>query len=106
MVGPKCGPAPAMPLQSRPLHHPPASVRTLAFPLKVILFLLLLGFAALNSDSVTLRYFLGLEWQAPLSLVILIVFAVGLLTGLLACTSRLLRSHRELRDLRRELHKE
>lgn len=81
-------------------------MRTLAFPLKLILFLLLLGFAALNSDSVTLRYFLGLEWQAPLSLVILIVFAVGLLTGLLACTSRLLRSQRELRELRREPRKE
>ncbi|MBK9326928.1 MAG: LapA family protein [Thiobacillaceae bacterium] len=78
-------------------------MRLLALSVKIILFLLLLGFAALNSDTVTLRYFLGLEWQAPLSLVILVVFALGLLIGLLACSMRLLRSHRELRGLRKEL---
>ncbi len=78
-------------------------MRSLALSVKIILFLFLLGFAALNSDTVTLRYFLGLEWQAPLSLVILVVFALGLLIGLLACSMRLLRSHRELRGLRKEL---
>ncbi|MEW5786691.1 MAG: LapA family protein [Pseudomonadota bacterium] len=81
-------------------------MRALALPLKIILFLLLLGFAAQNSDTVVLRYFLGLEWRAPLSLVILAVFALGLFTGLLACSLRLLRGHRELRSLRRELQKE
>jgi uncharacterized integral membrane protein len=81
-------------------------VRALALPAKIVLFLLLLGFAAMNSESVTLRYFLGLEWRAPLSLVILVVFALGLLAGLLACSLRLLRSHRELRGLRRELHRD
>jgi uncharacterized integral membrane protein len=81
-------------------------VRSLALPLKIVLFLFLLGFAALNSEAVTLRYFLGLEWQAPLSLVILLAFALGLITGLLACSLRLLRSHRELRGLKKELHRE
>ncbi len=81
-------------------------MRSLALPIKIVLFLLLLGFAALNSDTVTLRYFLGLEWQAPLSLVILVVFAVGLLAGLLASSMRLLHSHRELRGLRKELNRE
>lgn len=81
-------------------------MRSLALTVKIALFLLLLGFAALNSDTVTLRYFLGLQWQAPLSLVILAVFALGLLTGLLACSMRLLRSHRELRGLRKALNRE
>jgi len=81
-------------------------VRSLALPFKIALFLLLLGFAARNSDTVILRYFLGLEWRAPLSLVILLVFALGLLTGLLACSMRLLRSHRELRGLRKELNRD
>lgn len=81
-------------------------MRSLALSVKIILFLLLLGFAALNSDTVTLRYFLGLEWRAPLSLVILVVFALGLLVGLLACSMRLLRSHRELRGLRKELERD
>jgi len=75
-------------------------VKSLTLLFKIVLFLLLLGFAALNSDSVTLRYFLGIEWQAPLSLVILAAFAVGLLAGLLGCSLRLLRNQRELRALR------
>ncbi|HNA29993.1 MAG TPA: LapA family protein [Thiobacillaceae bacterium] len=81
-------------------------MRALALFLKIALFLLLLAFAALNSDTVRLRYLLGLEWQAPLSLVILIAFAAGLVAGLLACSLRLLRSHREIRGLRRELSRD
>jgi putative membrane protein len=79
-------------------------VKSLTLVVKVVLFLLLLGFATRNSESVTLRYFLGLEWQAPLSLVILAAFAVGLLTGLLGCSLRLLRNQRELRTLRGQLN--
>ncbi len=75
-------------------------MKSFSLVIKIVLFLLLLGFAALNSDSVTLRYFLGMEWQAPLSLVILAAFAVGLLAGLLGCSLRLLRNQRELRALR------
>ena len=70
---------------------------------KIVLFLLLLGFAVLNSDNVTLRYFLGLTWEAPLSLVILAAFAVGLITGLLGCSLRLLRNQRELRVLQHQI---
>jgi lipopolysaccharide assembly protein A len=95
-----------MPLQSRPSHDASACVRSLALTLKIVLFLLLLGFAAMNSETVTLRYFLDLEWRAPLSLVILAAFAIGLVSGLLACSMRLLRSHRELRGLRKELNRE
>lgn len=76
-------------------------MRALLLLLKLALFLLLLGLAARNSDFVTVRYFLGMEWQAPLALVIFVAFAVGLVTGLLACSVRLLRNHRELRSLRR-----
>ena len=87
-------------------HSSGSFVRALAITVKVLLFLLLLGFAALNSDAVTLRYFLGLQWQAPMSLVILVVFAIGLLTGLLACSVRLLRSHREVSSLRKAMPRE
>jgi uncharacterized integral membrane protein len=75
-------------------------VRPLSLILKFGLFLLLLGFAAKNSDAVRLQYFLGLEWQAPLSLVILTAFALGVMLGLLGCSLRLLRTQRELRGLR------
>ena len=76
-------------------------MRYLALFIKIVLFVLLLGFAVKNSDVVTLRYFLGYEWHSPLALVILVSFAVGLLVGLLACSWRLLRNHRELRQMRR-----
>lgn len=94
---------PGLPLQSRRYSIPLDPVQSLTLVVKICLFLLLLGFAAVNSDDVTLRYFLGLEWQAPLSLVILAAFAVGLLTGLLGCSFRLLRNQRELRALHRQL---
>jgi lipopolysaccharide assembly protein A len=78
-------------------------MRYLALFLKIVLFVLLLGFAVKNSDVVTLRYFFGYEWQSPMALVILLSFAIGLLVGLLACSWRLLRNHRELRQMRRTI---
>ena len=93
-------------LYNPPISPPADLVRSLALTLKVVLFLLLLGFAVMNSEPVRLRYFLGLEWQAPLSMVILVVFAAGLVTGLLACSMRLLRGRRELHKLRKELNRE
>ncbi len=89
---------------NRPTRLRVSAVRALTLPIKIIVFLLLIGFAARNSESVTLRYFLGLEWHTPLSLVILAAFAVGLLVGVLACSARLLRDQREIRTLRRQLH--
>lgn len=76
-------------------------VRIVSLVFKIFLFLLLLGLAARNSDFVTVRYFLGLEWQAPLVLVLFAAFAIGLVTGLLACSVKLLKNNRELRALRK-----
>ncbi len=91
----------SLPLQSRSFPHPAEAMRYLALFLKIVLFVLLLGFAVKNSEVVVLHYFFGYEWQSPLALVILVSFALGLLVGLLACSWRLLRNHRELRQLRR-----
>lgn len=76
------------------------AVRLVSLIVKLLVFLLLLGFAALNSEFVTLRYFLDLNLQVPLSLIILIAFGAGLLAGFLACTPQLLRNRRELKGLR------
>ncbi|NWG87617.1 MAG: LapA family protein [Hydrogenophilaceae bacterium] len=76
-------------------------MRYLALAVKIVLFLLLLSFAALNSDTVALRYFLGFEWRAPLVLVLFVFFAVGLLIGLLIGVSQRWRQGRELAALRR-----
>ncbi len=76
----------------------------LATAAKLILFLLLLSFALKNSEVVPLRYYFGVEWHIPLSLALLVAFAIGLLIGLLAMSLKLIRSRRELAGLRRAQH--
>jgi putative membrane protein len=69
---------------------------------KIVVFLLLLGFAFKNSDSVVVRYFLGLEWQAPLVLVLLAFFGIGTATGVMASLGVIVRQRREILGLKRE----
>lgn len=78
-------------------------MRTVFLVLKLLLFLLLLGLAAQNSDVVNVRYFLGQAWQAPLSLVIFLAFVTGLVVGVLACAVKLMRAHREVHGLRKQI---
>lgn len=70
---------------------------------RIALFVLLLGFAVRNSEIVTLRYYLGYEWQAPLVLVILLCFAIGAAVGVVASLGFLFRQRRELNALKKEL---
>jgi uncharacterized integral membrane protein len=67
---------------------------------KAVLFLLLVGFALKNSEMVTLRYFLGQQWSAPLSLVLLLFFGAGAVLGVLALLSVVNRQRREITALR------
>lgn len=68
------------------------------------LFLAMLGFALKNADSVTLRYYLGLEWHTPLILVLLASFCIGVIAGLMACLSLIITQRRRLLAMERELH--
>lgn len=77
--------------------HP---VRAILLLLKLLVFLILLGLAFRNSDLVTVHFFLGMAWDAPLVLVLFAAFATGLIFGLLACSGKWLQYRRELRDLR------
>ncbi len=70
---------------------------------KLALFALLLSFAVKNSDPVVLRYYLGWQWQAPLVLVVLVVFTLGAAFGVMACLGYLYRQRRELQRLREAL---
>jgi lipopolysaccharide assembly protein A len=76
-------------------------VRVLSLILKVVVFLLLLVFTVKNSDIVTVRYLFDLTWQAPLSMILLLVFAAGALLGLLGCSRHIVRSRRELARLKK-----
>ncbi|MFZ5502985.1 MAG: LapA family protein [Pseudomonadota bacterium] len=70
---------------------------------RVALLLALLGFAVKNEQPVALRYFLGYQWDAPLVIVLLVFFAVGALTAVLALLPNMLRQRREIARLKREI---
>ncbi len=78
-------------------------MRYLIWSLRVLLFLLLLGFALKNDQPVVLRYFFGYEWQTSLVVLLLCFFTVGVVIGLLAMLGMLFRQRRELAAARREL---
>lgn len=71
--------------------------------LRLLLFLLLLAFAAKNTEPVPLHFFLGQTWQLPLSLLLFIFFAFGAIIALLACVGRFYRDKREIRALKLKL---
>ena len=71
--------------------------------LRVVLFIVLLGFAVKNDQPVTLRYFFGYEWQSNLVIVLLIFFAIGAAVGLLAMFANVLRLRREIAVLKRDI---
>ena len=78
-------------------------MRYLIWLLRAALFLMLLGFAVKNDQPVVLRYFFGYEWQASLVVVLLLFFAAGVGTGMLAVLGNIFRQRREISVLKREL---
>lgn len=78
-------------------------MRYVAWIFKLALFLLVLSFAVKNTEMVTVRYYLGYEWQAPLVLVLLVFFCLGAAVGVMAGLGGLLRRQREIAALKREL---
>lgn len=76
-------------------------MKPLIWILRIAVFIGLFGLAVKNSSSITLRFFFEQAWQVPLSLVILIAFAVGAGVGLTAVFATLISQRRELGKLRR-----
>ena len=70
--------------------------RYLGLAAKLLVFLLVLGFALKNSHSVTFYSYLGYVWQAPLIVMLGLAFVLGALTGVLALLPALFRLRREL----------
>lgn len=71
--------------------------------LTALLFIAMLGFAVKNAEPVTLHYYLGFAWSAPLVLVILASFALGVALGIVACLSLVVRQRRAVNAMKREL---
>ena len=77
-------------------------MRYLIWFLRGILFLLLLGFTVRNVDPVTLHYYFGFEWQAPLILILLLFFTLGVAIGVLSCLGKIFRQRRIIASLRKK----
>jgi uncharacterized integral membrane protein len=76
-------------------------MRYVLWVVKFALFALVLTFAVKNTDPVTVRYFLGQEWRAPLIFVLLVVFCAGAALGLLGALGHIMRQRREIAALKR-----
>ncbi len=78
-------------------------MRYLVWAWRAVLFVLLLGFAVKNDQSVVLKYFFGFEWQTSLVVILLCFFTVGVLIGVLSMLGNMFRQRREIAALRREV---
>ncbi len=68
--------------------------RLLQWILKAAIFLILLAFALNNKEEVAVHFFWGLEWRAPMVLVLLCVFALGVTVGVVGMVPRWWRQRR------------
>ena len=59
-------------------------MRIVTWTIRLVVFVLLVAFAAKNADPVTLRFYFDLALQTPLVLVLFGFFAAGALFGMLA----------------------
>jgi len=55
---------------------------------KAALFFTLFAFALNNQADVTVRFFFGYQWTAPMVIVVLLSFSAGLLVGILGMVPR------------------
>ena len=62
--------------------------------LKAAIFFTLFAFALNNQSDVTVRFFFGHQWTAPMVLVVLGAFATGLLIGVMGMVPRWWRQRR------------
>ncbi len=66
--------------------------------LKAAIFFTLFAFSLNNQQVVAVNFFFGTLWQAPLVLVVLVAFSIGLALGVLIMVPRWWRSRRAARQ--------
>lgn len=71
--------------------------------LSIFLFFAVLGLAVRNGEPITLHYYLGLSWSAPLVLIMFASFALGVACTVVAGLGMFVRQRRALTALRHEL---
>jgi lipopolysaccharide assembly protein A len=78
-------------------------MRFIVWLIRVLVFVLLLVLALANTQTATLNFLAGYTWQAPLILIGLAFFGVGLLAGLLSSFPAMIRLRLENGRLKRDL---
>jgi len=78
-------------------------MRILTWVIRITLFVLLLAFAAKNTDPVALRFYFGLAWHAPLVALLLAFFAAGTVLGLVAMLGSYFSQRREIARLEKKI---
>ncbi|MDP3135581.1 MAG: lipopolysaccharide assembly protein LapA domain-containing protein [Burkholderiaceae bacterium] len=63
-------------------------MKYLTWLLKAAIFFTLFAFALNNQQDVTVHFFFGTQWSAPLVLVVLSAFALGVVVGVLGMVPR------------------
>ena len=76
-------------------------MQALAWIVRIVVVVVLVWFATVNSQEVAIRGLPGQEWKAPLIFVMLVAFIGGLLIGLMAWLPTIVRQRRELARLRK-----
>jgi len=77
-------------------------MRLVTWAVRLLVFLLLVAFAAKNVEPVKLRFYFDLMIEAPLVAVLFAFFAAGALFGILALLGTLMRQRREISLLRKK----
>jgi putative membrane protein len=74
-------------------------MRILVWLFRALIFFTLFAFALNNQQQANVRWFFGVEWHAPMVIVVLAVFAAGCALGVLAMVPSWWRHRREARRL-------
>ena len=70
-------------------------MKYLAWLLKAVIFFVLFAFALNNQAPVDLHFFFGTTWQAPMVLVVLTTFVLGLFAGIVVMVPLWLNARRK-----------
>ena len=74
-------------------------MRLFAWLLRAFIFFTLFAFALNNQQPATVRWFFGVQWQAPMVIVVLVAFAVGAAVGVIAMLPDAWRRWRQVKRL-------
>lgn len=78
-------------------------MRIISFIFLILIILLGVTFATLNSSIVTVNYYIG-HRSLPLSLLLVFVFAIGCILGILVAGWMIIKSKIKIRRLRKRLN--